>query len=142
MPNLSRKLAILRAREALALREAAPARTNYVVRLDSPGKGYYLVVFGAEDASIAAAVVDAGSGDVGSCAHLSGAGPHLPVSAARAAQLAGAAPLEPQRLVWRPSRASLSMLSPIWLIRTARGPVYVDQQGRRWKALEPAGPDG
>jgi hypothetical protein len=133
--------AIRRAREALSLDDTVPAHASYVARLDRPGRGYYLTTFGPENASIAVAAVDAQSADISSHAHLSGTTPHLPVNATKATELAGT-PLNPPRLVWRPSRASLSILSPIWEIRTGNGLVYIDQQGRRWITLEPAAPGG
>lgn len=126
----------------LALDAGVPARACYVARLDSPVLGYYLVVFGEENHAVGVAAVDGMRGEVSGYAPLAGAKPHLPVNAARASELAGAAPLAPPRLVWRPCRASQSMLSPIWEIRTAVGLIYIDQQSQIWTQLEPGGPGG
>ena len=134
--------AIERARTALALGAGVPARACYVERLDHPATGYYMVVFGGESDAVGVAAVDGMSGEVTSHAPVAGAKPHLPVIAARASELAGAAPLEPPRLVWRPCRASQSMLNPIWEIRTAGGLIYIDQQSQLWTRLEPGGPGG
>ena len=134
--------AIERARAVLALGAGVPARAWYVKRLDNSAAGYYLVVFGEENHAVGVAAVDGMSGEVSSYAPLAGAKPLLPVNAARASELAGAAPLEPPRLVWRPCRASQSMLSPIWEIRTAGGLIYIDQQSQIWTQLEPGGPGG
>lgn len=139
---VSSAIAIERARAALALDERTPARAYFVARMDHPGTGYYLVVFGEERASVGSSAVDEMTGEVSSYARLSGARPHLSVNAARASELAGVTPLQPPRLVWCPCRASQSILSPIWEIRTAEGLVYVDQQDQLWTRLEPAGPGG
>ena len=142
MPGVSQETAIERARAILELGAGVPARACYVARLDYSAIGYYLVVFGEENHAVGLAAVDGMSGEVSSYAPLAGAKPHLPVNAARASELAGAAPLEPPRLVWRPCRASQSMLSPFWEIRTAGGLTYIDQQSRLWTQLEPGGPGG
>ena len=142
MPGVTEETAIERARAILALGAGVPARACYVERLDYSDIGYYLVVFGKENHAVGVAAVDGMSAEVSSYAMLAGAKPHLPVNAARASGLAGAAPLEPPRLVWRPCRASQSMLSPIWEIRTPGGLVYIDQQSQIWTQLEPGGPGG
>ncbi len=129
-------MSIQRARETLALNTDTPARAYYVSRLDRPGRGYYLVIFDSRGA----AVVDAQSGEINSYARLTGVAPQLPLDALRAAELAGAALIEPPILVWSPGRASLSMFCPFWQVRTSSGVVYIDQQGHRWTTLEPAGP--
>ena len=141
-PIMGSETAIERARTVLALGAGVPARACYVERLDHPATGYYLVVFGEESDAVGVAAVDGMSGEVTSHAPVAGAKPHLPVIAARASELAGAAPLEPPRLVWRPCRASQSMLYPIWEIRTAGGLIYIDQQSQLWTRLEPGGPGG
>ena len=140
MTGVSEETAIERARTVLALGAGVPARACYVERLDYPAIGYYLVVFGEENDAVGVAAVDAMGGEVSSYAPVAGAKPHLPVNAARASELAGAAALEPPRLVWRPCRASQSMLSPIWEVRTAGALIYIDQQSQIWTQLEPGGP--
>jgi hypothetical protein len=140
--GVSGETAIERARGVLALGARVPARAWYVERLDHAATGYYLVVFGEENDAVGVAAVDGMSGEVSSHARVAGAKPHLPVNAARASELAGAAPLEPPRLVWCPCRASQSMLNPIWEIRTADGLIYIDQQSQIWTQLDPGGPGG
>ncbi|HXN47460.1 MAG TPA: hypothetical protein VN893_12515 [Bryobacteraceae bacterium] len=119
-----------------------PARASYVARLDQLGAGYYLVIFGEEVGAVGVAAIDGETGDVSSHARLAGTRAHLPITAARALELGDAGAFGSPRLVWRPCRASQAMLSPIWEIQTAGGPVYVNQQGRRWTQLDPAGPGG
>lgn len=121
--------AIARAREALSLATDIPARAEYVARLDRPGTGYYLVEFGAEEATIAVAAVDADRGEVLSQATLPGTRPQLTLTAAQARRRAGGTDIETPRLVWRPSRASFSIFSPLWEVMTPQGLVFVDQQG-------------
>lgn len=142
MPSVPIEAAIERAREALSFGKGAPACASYVARLDLPGAGYYLVWFGAENATTGVAAVDAARGEVLSHASLPGSGPIFVVTAEEASRRAGATRTGTPRLVWRPCRASFSMLSPFWEISTARGLVYVDQQGNGWTELEPGGPGG
>ncbi len=123
MPDLPIEAAIERAREALSPGAEAPARAAYVRRLDRPGAGYYLVVFGPGEAVSGVAAVDGASGEVLSYATLSGAGPQLTRP-------------EPAELVWKPCRASFSMLSPFWEARTPEGITWIDQQGRHWTKLD------
>lgn len=142
MPDLPIEAVIERAREALSLGSGIPGRAGYVLRLDQPDTGYYLVWFGAENATMGVAAVDAAGGEVLSHARLRGSGPHLAVTLEEASRRAGVTSTGIPRLVWRPCRASFSMLSPFWEIPTARCPIYIDQQGRRWTELEAGGPGG
>ncbi len=142
MPDVPTEAAIERAREALSLGRGIPGRAGYVARLDRPGTGYYLVWFGAEKATMGVAAVDGAGGEVLSHASLQGSGPYLAVTAEEASQRASATGIGIPRLVWRPCRASFSMLSPFWEVPTAGGIVYIDQQGRLWTALEAGGPGG
>jgi len=142
MPDTFIQAAIQRAREALSLSEEVPGRAAYVARLDRPGAGYYLVCFGLEELTVGVAAVDAHDGELLSHAGLPGSGRHLAVTAGDASRRAAAATTASPRLVWRPCRASFSMLYPLWEVATAQGPVYIDQQGHRWTSLEPGGPGG
>ena len=47
-------------------------------------------------------------------------------------------PFHYAQLIW----ASLSPLRPIWEVRGSDRAVYVDQEGRLWEELTPAGPGG
>ncbi len=142
MPDVPIEAAIERARKALSLGSAISARALHIARLDRPGTGYYLVWFGAENATMAVAAVDATDGEVLSHARLPGSGPHLAVTAEEARQRAGPSTIGTPRLVWRPCRASFSMLSPFWEVSTERGLVYIDQQNQLWTELEAGGPGG
>jgi streptogramin lyase len=142
MPNVPVGIAIERARESLSLGKGIPGHGVYVARLDRPDTGYYLVWFGAENATIAVAAVDAAGGEVLSHASLPGSEPHLAITAEEASRRVGTSGVGIARLVWRPCRASYSMLSPLWEVSTARGPVYIDQQGHLWTELEAGGPGG
>ena len=133
---------IERAREALSLGSEIPGCVGYVTRLDQPGTGYYLVWFGAENSTMGVAAVDAACGEVLSHASLPGSGPHLAATAEEALRRAGAAGVGTPRLVWRPCRASFSMLFPLWEVTTAQGLVYIDLQGHLWTELEAGGPGG
>ena len=140
--ELTTEGAIERARAASHLAERIPARAWRTERLDRPGSAYYLVVFGDEDSAVGVASVDARSGEVHATARLSGQGPHLSVTPSRALALAALDGAGPPRLVWRPCRASLSPLRPIWEVRGSDRAVYVDQEGRLWETLTPPGPGG
>jgi hypothetical protein len=142
MPELSPETAVARARGALGLPASVTGRAWRTRRLDRPGDAYYLVVFGPEDAAVAVAAVDARSGEVQSSARLPGAAPLPVVDAARALELAGVGDGAQAELVWRPCRASRSPLYPLWEVRSGADPVYVDQQGKLWPQLDPAGPGG
>lgn len=134
--------AIERAREALSLDRGVPARAEHVARLDRTGADYFLVWFGADNATIAVAAVAAVGGEVLSHARLPGSGPHLVISAERASALAGGSGTGIPRLAWRPCRASFSMLSPFWEVSTSQGLVYIDQHGHLWTELPTGGRGG
>jgi hypothetical protein len=143
MPDVPVEAAIIeRAREALSLGSEIPGRAGYVTRLDQPGTGYYLVWFGAENSTMGVAAVDAASGEVLNHASLPGSGPHLAVTVEEALRRAGMTGVGTPRLVWRPCRASFSMLFPLWEVTTVQGMVYIDQQGRLWTELEAGRPGG
>ena len=57
-----------------------------------------------------------------------------------ALRAAGAGVGATARLVWAPSKASLSPLYPLWEVTDGETLCYVDQNGRKWPKLEPAGP--
>ena len=142
MPDIPIQAAIELARKALSLESGIPARAEFVSRLDRSGAGYYLVSFGARNATVGLAAVDPSTGDVLSHARVPGSGFHEMLAAEEARLRTGTIGAESTRLVWRPCRASFSMLYPLWEIATLRGLVYVDQQGRLWTELEPGGPGG
>lgn len=136
MAQIAETEAVARARRRLGLDSEVAAATWRSRREDRPGDAYYLVVFGESNHARGVAAVDCAEGEVLEWAELAGTGPHLTVDAKEASRLAGAAS-GPAEMVWRPSRASRSLLYPIWRIETAAGAVYVDQQGTVWDSLEP-----
>ncbi len=142
MATISSQEAIARARAAMSIDSAQAARAWLVQRLDRPRQAYYLVVFGGEDASIAAAAVDATQGVVETEAHLSGDRAQLSIDSARAVALTDAGENAQAELVWQPCKASRSPLYPLWQIRVASRYAYVDQQGIVWDELEMPGPGG
>src|SRR5215471_5643210 len=77
MAELASDEAIARARTAMGLDAAVPARAWRIRRLDRAVDAYYLVVFGAPDAAVAVTTVGAASGEVKTSAHLPGVRPHL-----------------------------------------------------------------
>ena len=139
---LTSDAAIDRARIALTLPATTAAAAWRVERPDRPGRPYYLIVFGVDDASIGAATIDASSGEIGTMARLSGAGPHLTVDAPTAAAIARANEPISVSLVWRPGRASRSPLYPLWEIQERQRTVFVDQSGKTWTTIEPESKGG
>jgi hypothetical protein len=127
--ELSADDAVARVRAAVSAADGVAGHAWPVRRLDRPGETYYLVVLGDEHASVAVGTVSAATGEVGSSAHLPGAGAHLAIDAERAKALAGADEAARAELVWRPSLVSKSPLYPVWEVTLPTGAVYVDQAG-------------
>jgi hypothetical protein len=127
--SVSDQDAVARVRAAVGASESVEGRAWRVRRLDRPGESYYLVVLGAEDASVAVGTVDATTGEVGSWARLEGCGTHLTVDGARARALAGADERADAELVWRPSPVTKSPLYPVWEVVLPSRLAYVDQAG-------------
>jgi hypothetical protein len=134
--------AIQAVREHVAPDRDAGARAWRVDRLDRPGQAYYLVVIERGGAADAIAAVDAADGRVLTSARLPGAGLPVALDPGEAVRRAGLGGGAATRLVWAPSRASRSMLDPIWQVAAGGRAVYVDQRGGVWERLEPAGPGG
>jgi hypothetical protein len=134
--------AIEAVRERVAPDRDAGARAARVDRLDRPGQAYYLVVIERGGAVDAVAAVDAADGAILVSARLPGGRSPLSLDRHQAARRAGLGPAAETRLVWAPSRASRSMLDPLWRVEAGGCAVYVDQRGRVWERLEPAGPGG
>jgi hypothetical protein len=142
MSEISMEEGISRARSQLGVGSLTPARAWRIRRVDQPGEVYYLVVFGEVQASIGVAAVDAVRGEVMTSATLPGKGPHLAIDAKTAVQLSGL-PIGAQvELIWKPCRASLSLLYPIWQVSSRKKTIYIDQQGVVWQELVAAGPGG
>ena len=133
---------VIRIARAAVPEQAAPAaRAHFVERLDG-GADYFLVVLGTGAAARAVVRVEAGTGTVLGSARLAGGGSPVAVEAAAAIARAGLGGSPEASLVWRPCRASLSPLSPIWRVRSGEATVYVDQAGALWPVLAPAGAGG
>lgn len=128
--------AVARTRQRLGLDAAVAAAAWRSRREDDPGGSYYLVILGDPDRALGVAAVDAATGELMEWAKLPGTGPHLTTGPAEAMRRAGASSGQPE-LVWRSSRASRSLLYPLWRVQTGGGIVYVDQQGTVWDSLEP-----
>ena len=142
MPSLTSEEALAKARSALKLEPSLRGDAWPVQRFDQEG-GYFLVVFGRPEASVAVAAVDCGNGELLSSARLAATGSHLTVTAQEATRRAGMSPENSTvRLVWRPSRQSRSPLYPLWEVREAAHTLYVDQQGTTWPQLDEGGPGG
>jgi hypothetical protein len=116
-----------------------PAAAHIVARLDGQHP-YFLVHFGEPGGRGAAVMVDAMDGSV--MAHA--AVEHLQrpwlIDEERAAEIAGCAQPVTARLVWTPSTATRSPFYPLWEISTTLGRVWVNQSGRVYQELTPAGP--
>jgi hypothetical protein len=139
MADISSEEAIRRAQIEMSLPSTTLARLWRTRRLDRPG-AYYLVEFGEPEAMIGIATVDVATGDVGEWSQLSGVGSNVAVDRDRALELSGCDANASVELVWKPCRATLSPLYPLWEVRTARATVYIDQHGTLWTCLEPARP--
>ena len=136
--RISKEQAIRVAAEAA---EAAglPATANLVERLDGQ-HDYFLVQFGAPGGRGAAVIVDAVDGSVMARAAVERLEQPWLMGEERAIEISGCKRPAEVRLVWKPSRATRSPFYPLWEISTASGRVWVDQSGRLWRELTPAGP--
>lgn len=139
IPTIDPSNAAALAAAALELDPHAAPSTHLVERLDG-GNPYFLVVFGEPKAPHAIAAVDALTGDVASSARFEQQAKAWLSDARTATALARLPATAVARLVWSPSRASLSPLYPLWEIAHGTQRVYVDRDGRRWDSLTPAGP--
>ena len=140
MASITPEEAIERARRALNLSGAAAPEIWKVARLDHPGSFYYLAAFRQGTGLAAVAIVDAASGEIRQSTRPGGEGACLPITAAAARQVAQLEDTASTDLVWQPCAASLSPFYPLWRIAGAGQTVFVDQQGRLWDQLKPAGP--
>jgi hypothetical protein len=129
--------AIARARQTIGVDDRAAARAYRVRRLDRSGEFYYLVVFGGPGMTIAVAAVNGASGDIESWARSSGAREHLEVDEVQARRLCRATASASAELVWKPGRVSRSPLYPVWEVRAGREVCYIDQQGKKYSAIDP-----
>ena len=134
--------AIASARAEMGLDTSVAGHAWRIRRLDRPGDAYFLVVLGEAQAAVAVVTVGMHAGEIVASARLPGTGPHLAVDAGEALQLARLGENARAEMVWRPCRASLSPLYPLWEVRTDLETVYVDQQSKVWPALDSSGPGG
>ncbi len=116
-----------------------PAVAHLVKRLDGQHP-YFLVHFGELGGRGAAVMVDAIDGSVMTRAAVERVEQPWLIQEERAVEIAGCAQPGEARLVWKPSRATRSPFYPLWEVSTASGRVWVDQSGRVWLKLTPAGP--
>ena len=137
----------VRISEELAIRIAAdaaqvpglPAAAHLVERLDGQHP-YFLVHFGEPGGRGAAVMIDAMDGSVMARVVVERVEQPWLMKEERAVEIAGSAQVTDARLVWKPSRATRSAFYPLWEVSTASGSVWVDQLGRIWRELTPAGP--
>jgi hypothetical protein len=117
-----------------------------VTRLDQPDRDYYLVPWQDQRGIVLVVQVDASSGDMLSAAV-------LPAPMARIAMTPDEARrvvetrlkqhiLSEPKLVWRPSRESVSQLQPLYQIAVDGGDVFVDVDGSVHQSLTPFGKGG
>lgn len=116
-----------------------PAAAHFVERLDGQHP-YFLVHFGDLGGLGAAVMVDAIDGSVMARAGVERVEQPWLIKEERAVEIAGCVQPVEARLVWKPSRATRSPFYPLWEVSTASGRVWVDQSGRVWRELTPAGP--
>ena len=116
-----------------------PAAAHLVERLDGQHP-YFLVHFGEPGGRGAAVMVDAMDGSVMARVVVERVEQPWLMKEERAVEIAGSAQVEDARLVWKPSRATRSAFYPLWEVSTVSGSVWVDQSGRIWRELTPAGP--
>lgn len=116
-----------------------PAVAHIVERLDGQHP-YFLVHFGEPGGRGAAVMVDAIDGSVMAHAAVERVEEPWLMKEERAVEIAGCAQPGEARLVWKPSRATRSAFYPLWEVSTLSGRVWVDQSGRMWRELTPAGP--
>ena len=133
---------ISRTRVELGLDASVNAKAWRVQRIDRENQAYYLITFEENNVEIAIAAVNALTGTIQNSATLAEGGSPLSIDSEQATMIAGFVDYAEANLVWKPCRASLSPLYPLWEIRTVSETVYVDQQGIVWPALEEAGPGG
>lgn len=136
--RISEERAIRVAAEATQV-PGLPATAHLVERLDGQHP-YFLVHFGELGGRGAAVMVDALDGSVMARAAVERVERPWLMRAERAVEIAGGAQPVEARLVWKPGRATRSPFYPLWEISTASGSVWVDQSGRLWPELTPAGP--
>lgn len=133
--------------EERAIRVAADAAqvtglhtaAHLVERLDGQHP-YFLVHLGEPGGRGAAVMVDAMDGSVMARAAVERVEQPWLITEERAVEIAGCAQPGETRLVWKASRATRSAFYPLWEVLTASGRVWVDQSGRIWRELTPAGP--
>lgn len=117
----------------MALAEGQPGVPLYVLRLDQPGNGYYLVPWQEQRGITLIIQIDAQSGGFSSVAHPSTPQQTLVISpedARRqtAEQLSLRVTGEPV-LVWQPCRETASPFLPLYMVSTEAGTIFVGMNG-------------
>lgn len=136
--RISEERAIRVAAEAAQV-AGLPATAHLVERLDGQHP-YFLVHFGEPGGRGAAVMVDALDGSLMERAAVERVDQPWLMKEERAVEIASGAQPVVARLVWKPSRATRSPFYPLWEISTTSGRMWVDQSGRLWRELTPAGP--
>ena len=117
--------AVASAAAALGFSASESAKTWLVSRMNPAVSGYFLVVFGAPQATIGLAAVELATGNVFAKATLPGRGPHRVMSAEEAIRIAGMGTGVEAILMWDSVQSS-SPFYPQWRLRKAGQTVWVD----------------
>jgi hypothetical protein len=125
---------------AVAHEESSAAVATYLVERLDKGAPYFLVIFGKPESPGMVVAVDALDGAILSSAQIERVKSPWLLEKAEAVKLAGGGQPLAARLVWAPSRATLSTFYPLWEVTSESGRVYVDHSGKLWHDLPPAGP--
>jgi hypothetical protein len=112
---------------------------DLVARLD--GGDYWLATAALEAGGGLVAAIEAADGAAAASARFADEGARFWAGREAALAAAGLGPGAAARLVWGPSRASQSMLYPLWEVSAGARRVWVDAGGRAWTKL-PAGRGG
>ena len=131
---------------ASALAKAEAGKPLLVMRLDAPGKGYYLVPWKREARIVLLVQIDAQDGIMSSMVIPKRPLDDITISpeqakAAVSSQLGMPVTGEPV-LVWQPSRESSSPFQPFYQVPVPGGNVYVSTDSAVYSSLTPFGKGG
>lgn len=117
-----------------------------VTRLDEPDRDYYLVPWQDQSGIVLLVQVDASSGDMLSAAVLPAPMRRIAMTPDEARRVVETRLkqhiLGEPKLVWRPSRESVSQLQPLYQVAVDGGDVFVDVDGSVYRSLTPFGKGG
>ena len=117
-----------------------------VVRLDEPGRDYYLVPWQDQHSILLVIQVDGSTGEMLSVAAQPNRLPELVMSPREACEAVEVQLQErvigQPKIVWRPCRESASPLQPFYQIVTEGGDAFVTADGSVYRTLTPFGKGG